>query len=66
MSKAYDDYGNVVNLVEHDKKVYNKAIDDFEYMCVQMIKKEQDTRYGYLNGMDIREIAKQLKRGTEE
>lgn len=44
--------------------MYKKAIDDFEYACVQLIKKEQDTRYGYLDGMDIREIAKQLKGGV--
>lgn len=44
---------------------YNKAIDDFEYACVQMIKEKQDTRYGYLNGMDIREIAKKLKVGVK-
>ena len=42
---------------------YDKAIDDFISKAFEMIKAEQDTRYGYLDGMDIREIAEQLKAG---
>lgn len=44
---------------------YNKGIDDFMNMALEMIKSEQDTRYGYLDGMDIREIARELKGGVK-
>lgn len=45
--------------------VYNRAIDDFKEKALKMLKEEQDTRYGYLDCMDIREIAEQLKAGGE-
>lgn len=47
-------------------RAYNKAINDFEFACAKMIREEQDTRYGYLDGMDIREIAEKLKAGGKE
>lgn len=29
MIRAYDDYGNVVDMVEHDKQIKAEAIDEF-------------------------------------
>lgn len=46
-------------------KYYNKAIDEFKYACFQKIKNEQNTKYRYLDGMDIFEIAQKLKDGGE-
>lgn len=45
--------------------MYNKGVNDFMNNALAMIKAEQDTRYGYLDCMDIREIAEQL-RGDEK
>lgn len=53
---------NECNIVQES---YNKgradAIDEFMNKALAMLKAEQDTRYGYLDCMDIREIAQQLK-----
>lgn len=59
---------NVVKFIDGVRKEaylygYIKAIDDFMNNALAMIKEEQDTRYGYLDCMDIREIAEQLKAG---
>ena len=43
------------------KEMYCKAIDDYKNALLKLIKDEQDTRYGYLDEMDIREVANQLK-----
>lgn len=51
---------------EAEKEAYNKALDDYKDKALEMLKTEQDTRYGYLDSMDIREIAEQLKKGKEE
>lgn len=48
-----------------ENRAYSKALKDFEFACVKMIREEQDTRYGYLDGMDIREIAEKLRAGGE-
>lgn len=45
-------------------EMYCKGIDDYKNGLLKLIKDEQDTRYGYLNEMDIREIAEQLKIGV--
>ena len=34
-------------------------------ITLEIIKSEQDTRYGYLDGADIREIARELKGGVK-
>lgn len=65
MVRAYDDYGNVVDLVEHDAEIYNKAIDDFESKilgnCSAMLK---DGERVIVVRMDIfKFIIEQLKRG---
>ena len=45
---------------EHDKQIKSNAIEEYKNALLKLIKDEQDTRYGYLNEMDIREIADQV------
>ena len=42
-------------------QMYCKGIDEYKNALLKLIKDEQDTRYGYLNEMDIREVADQVK-----
>ena len=42
-------------------QMYCKAIEDYKNALLKLIKDEQGTRYGYLNEMDIREVANQVK-----
>ena len=46
---------------EHDKQIRTEVIEEYKNTLLKLIKDEQDTRYGYLNEMDIREVAEQLK-----
>ena len=46
---------------EHDKQIRADAIGEYKNALLKLIKDEQDTRYGYLNEMDIREVADQVK-----
>lgn len=57
----FTDLGKLYSEIRLEER--NKAIDDFMNMSLEIIKSEQDTRYGYLDGMDIREIARVLKAG---
>ena len=43
------------------KEMYCKAIEDYKNALLKLIKDEQDTRYGYLNERDIREVAEQVR-----
>ena len=43
-------------IIEHDKHI----IEEYKNALLKLIKDEQDTRYGYLNERDIREVAEQL------
>ena len=45
---------------EHDKQIKANAIEEYKNTLLKLIKDEQDTRYGYLNEMDIREVAEQV------
>ena len=45
---------------EHDKQIRTNAIEEYKNALLKLIKDEQDTRYGYLDEMDIREVADQL------
>ena len=47
---------------EHDKQIKADAIEEYKNTLLKLIKDEQDTRYGYLNEMDIREVANQLNK----
>lgn len=46
---------------EHDDQIKAEAIEEYKNALLKLIKDEQDTRYGYLNERDIREVADQVK-----
>ena len=46
---------------EHDKQIREEVIEEYKNTLLKLIKDEQDTRYGYLNERDIREVAYQVK-----
>ena len=46
---------------EHDDQIKAEVIEEYKNALLKLIKDEQDTRYGYLNERDIREVAEQLK-----
>ena len=66
MIRAYDEYGNIVDLVEWENKIRSKAIDDFANTLTE--------NYDYLPqilsqesfGLYIDEYAEQLKTGVKE
>ena len=45
---------------EHDKQIKAEVIEEYKNALLKLIKDEQDTRYGYLNGIDIIEVADQV------
>ena len=47
-------------IIEHDKQIKADVIEEYKNALLKLIKDEQDTRYGYLNEMDIREVADQV------
>ena len=47
---------------EHDKQIKANAIEEYKNALLKLIKDEQYTRYGYLNEMDIREVADQINK----
>lgn len=49
-------------IIEHDKQIKSNAIEEYKNTLLKLIKDEQDTRYGYLNEMDIREVADQVNK----
>ena len=61
MIRAYDEYGNIVDLVEWERKIRAKYIDDF----ANVLKENYDYLPQILSqksfGLYIDEIAKQLK-----
>ena len=46
---------------EHDKQIKSNAIEEYKNALLKLIKDEQDTRYGFLDEKDIREVADQVK-----
>ena len=58
-----DDCINEMNvwLEEYDKQIRANVIEEYKNALLKLIKDEQDTRYGYLSEMDIREVADQVK-----
>lgn len=46
---------------EHDDQIKAEVIEEYKNALLKLIKDEQDTRYGYLTEMDIREVADQVK-----
>ena len=51
---------------EHDNQIKAEAIEEYKNALLKLIKDEQYTRYGYLNIMDIREVADQVKSEINE
>ena len=45
---------------EHDKQIKAEVIEEYKNALLKLIKDEQDTRYGYLDEIDIREVADQV------
>ena len=58
MIRAYDEYGNIVDLVEWEKQIRAKAIDD----CIEIVKFHRDSWDGI--EWAIRDI-EQLKEGEK-
>ena len=65
MIRAYDEYGNIIDLVEWEKKIRSKDIDDF----ANVLKENYDYLPQILSqesfGLYIDEYAEQLKAGGE-
>lgn len=66
MIRAYDEYGNIIDLVEWEKKIRSKAIDDF----ANVLKENYDYIPQILSqeafGIYIDEYAEQLKAGASD
>ena len=45
---------------EHDKQIKAEVIEEYKNALLKLIKDEQDTRYGYLDEIDIRAVADQV------
>ena len=81
MIRAYDEYGNIVDLVEWEKQIRAEAIDDFANGISEYLGVENATKYGNKNAEQQRisydtlmkyeiadaidDIAEQLKAGGE-
>ena len=59
-----DDCVNEMNvwLEEYDKQIRTDAIEEYKNALLKLIKDEQDTRYGFLDEKDIREVADQVNK----
>ena len=58
MIRAYDEYGNIIDLVEWEKQIRLKAIDDFVKTAYDELLYNE-----HLTEIDINYIAEQLKVG---
>ena len=59
MIRAYDEYGNIVDIVEWEKKIRSTAIDDFVKLANN--RPTVETEDGEIRPMWFEEIAEQLK-----
>ena len=62
MIKAYDEYGNIIDLVEWEKQIRETAIDDFVRFANTMPTIESED--GEIRPMWLEEMAEQLKAGA--
>ena len=46
-----------IDITELKKQIRAEAIEEYKNALLKLIKDEQDTRYGYLDEMDIRKVA---------
>ena len=58
MIRAYDEYGNIIDLVEWEKQIRETTIDDFVKMAYDELLYNE-----HLSEIDINYIAEQLKAG---
>ena len=61
MIRAYDEYGNIIDLVEWEKQIRETAIDDFVRFANTMPTIESEG--GEIRPMWLEEMAEQLKVG---
>ena len=61
MIKAYDEYGNIIDLVEWEKQIRETAIDDFVRFANTMPTIESED--GEIRPMWLEEMAEKLKVG---
>ena len=54
-----------LDCTEHDKKIYNKALDDFAEKIIDSIDGEFMYQFKYFPAITIRELAEQLKAGVD-
>lgn len=59
MIRAYDEYGNIIDIVEWEKKIRKTAIGDFAKMAYDELLYNE-----HLTEIDINYIAEQLKAGV--
>lgn len=62
MIRAYDEYGNIIDLVEWEKQIRETAIDDFVRFANTMPTVESED--GEIRPMWLEEIAEKLKAGV--
>ena len=62
MIRAYDEYGNIIDLVEWEKQIRETAIDDFVRFANTMPTVEEED--GEIRPMWLEEIAEKLKAGV--
>ena len=62
MIKAYDEYGNIIDLVEWEKQIRETAIDDFVRFANTMPTVEEED--GEIRPMWLEEMAEELKAGA--
>ena len=62
MIKAYDEYGNIIDLVEWEKQIRETAIDDFVRFANTMPTIESED--GEIRPMWLEEMAEELKAGA--
>ena len=62
MIRAYDEYGNIIDLVEWEKQIRETAIDDFVRFANTMPTIESED--GEIRPMWLEEMAEKLKVGV--
>ena len=62
MIRAYDEYGNIIDLVEWEKQIRKTAIDDFVRFANTMPTVEEED--GTIRPMWLEEMAEKLKVGV--
>ena len=62
MIRAYDEYGNIIDLVEWEKQIRETAIDD----CIKIVKFHRDSWNGIEWAIrDIEELKEGANNGTD-